>query len=58
MGTALVQERGGEVVTLRPGETIYTEPGVEQWHGASPQSFMVHLTLWKHPVAARTGPPG
>jgi quercetin dioxygenase-like cupin family protein len=39
----------GDVVTLRPGETIYTDPGVEHWHGASPQSFMVHLTLWEAP---------
>jgi quercetin dioxygenase-like cupin family protein len=48
-GTALVQERGGDVVTLRPGETIYTEPGVEHWHGASPETFMVHLALWEAP---------
>jgi quercetin dioxygenase-like cupin family protein len=48
-GTALAQERGGDVVTLRPGETIYTEPGVEHWHGASPQSFMIHLALWEAP---------
>ncbi len=46
-GTALVQERGGEIVTLRPGDTIYTPPGVEHWHGASPHTFMVHLALWE-----------
>ena len=49
-GTALVQERGGEVVTLTPGETIYTAPEVEHWHGASPDSFMVHLAIWEAPV--------
>lgn len=48
-GTALVQERGGDVVTLRPGETIYTPPGVEHWHGASQDSFMVHLAVWEAP---------
>lgn len=46
-GTALVQERGGDVVTLRPGDTIYTAPGIEHWHGASPDSFMVHLAIWE-----------
>lgn len=28
-GTALVQERGKEIVTLTPRETIYTAPGIE-----------------------------
>lgn len=49
-GTALVQERGGEIVSLTAGETIYTEPGVEHWHGASPDSFMVHLAIWEAPA--------
>lgn len=49
-GTALVQERGGEIVTLTPGETIYTAPGIEHWHGASPDSFMVHLAIWEAPA--------
>jgi quercetin dioxygenase-like cupin family protein len=48
-GTALVQERDGELVTLVPGETIYTPPGVEHWHGASPDTFMVHLAIWEAP---------
>ena len=44
-GTALVQERGGEAQVLKPGETIYTALGVEHWHGATPDSFMVHLAI-------------
>lgn len=50
-GTALVQERGGDIQTLKPGDTIYTEPGVEHWHGASGDSFMVHLAIWEAPTA-------
>ncbi|HEU0266431.1 MAG TPA: cupin domain-containing protein [Candidatus Saccharimonadaceae bacterium] len=46
-GTALVQERGGEIQELHAGKTIYTEPGVEHWHGASRDSFMVHLAIWE-----------
>jgi quercetin dioxygenase-like cupin family protein len=48
-GTALVQERGGEVAVLKAGDTIYTAPGVKHWHGASPDSFMVHLAIWETP---------
>ena len=48
-GTAFVQERDGELAVLRAGDTIYTPPGVEHWHGASPDSFMVHLALWEAP---------
>lgn len=52
-GAALVQERGGGAVTLHPGETVYTAPGVEHWHGASPDSFMVHLAIWEAPGDGR-----
>src|ERR1700712_249088 len=55
-GTAFVQERGGNKETLKPGDTIYTAPGVEHWHGASPDSFMVHLAIWEAP-AVDTGEP-
>jgi len=49
-GTAFVQERGGEKMVHKPGDTIYTAPGVEHWHGASPNSFMVHLAIWEAPA--------
>jgi mannose-6-phosphate isomerase-like protein (cupin superfamily) len=48
-GTALVQEHGDKVHVLKPGDTIYTAPGVEHWHGATPDSFMVHLAIWEAP---------
>lgn len=48
-GTAYIQERGGERTVLKPGDTIYTEPGIEHWHGASPDSFMVHTVVWENP---------
>jgi quercetin dioxygenase-like cupin family protein len=49
-GIAFVQERGGEIQKLQTGDTIYTAPGVEHWHGASPNSFMVHLAIWEAPA--------
>lgn len=48
-GVAYVQERNNERKTLKPGDTIYTEPGIEHWHGASPDSFMVHIVVWEAP---------
>ena len=49
-GMAYVQERGGKLYILKPGDTIYTEPNIEHWHGASPDSFMVHLVIMERPV--------
>jgi quercetin dioxygenase-like cupin family protein len=46
-GTAYMQERGGKINILKPGETVYTGPGVEHWHGASPDSYMVHIVVWE-----------
>src|SRR5580704_4542674 len=48
-GVAYMQERGSKLNILKPGDTTYTEPGVEHWHGASPDSFMVHLAIWEAP---------
>ena len=46
-GTALVQEKDGRVKVMKPGETVYTAPGIEHWHGAAPDSFMIHLAIWE-----------
>jgi quercetin dioxygenase-like cupin family protein len=35
-GVGLAQERGGPVIELHAGETIYCPPGVAHWHGAAP----------------------
>jgi quercetin dioxygenase-like cupin family protein len=52
-GTGLVQEKNGEVKVLRPGDTIYTEPGIWHWHGASKDSFMTHLAIWEAPSTGK-----
>jgi quercetin dioxygenase-like cupin family protein len=44
-GTALCGTRDGAVVEARPGDTIYTPPGEEHWHGAAEDCFMQHLAL-------------
>jgi quercetin dioxygenase-like cupin family protein len=48
-GTAFMQERGGKLNILKPGDTVYTAPDIEHWHGASPDSFMVHIVVWEAP---------
>ena len=55
-GVGLVQSRGGNVVVMQPGDTVYTPPGEWHWHGAAPEQFMTHLALWEGP-APDSGPP-
>lgn len=44
-GVALVGTRAGGVVELHAGQTIYTPPGEEHWHGATPEDYMEHLAM-------------
>jgi quercetin dioxygenase-like cupin family protein len=44
-GVALLGSRDGTVIEAHPGDTIYTAPGEEHWHGAAPGRFMAHLVL-------------
>ncbi|MEY9870631.1 quercetin dioxygenase-like cupin family protein [Streptacidiphilus sp. MAP12-33] len=44
-GVALLGSRDGTVIEAHPGDTVYTAPGEEHWHGAAPDRFMAHLVL-------------
>ena len=44
-GIGLCQSRGGPVETIRPGDSVFFEPGEEHWHGAAPDRFMTHLAM-------------
>jgi quercetin dioxygenase-like cupin family protein len=44
-GIGLVQTRDGKTIRMRPGDTIYTPPGEEHWHGATAGNFMCHLAM-------------
>jgi quercetin dioxygenase-like cupin family protein len=48
-GTGRVQARGGEVLEIRPGDVVQAAPGEWHWHGASPDRFMTHLTIYEVP---------
>jgi quercetin dioxygenase-like cupin family protein len=46
-GVALIGTRDGRVIRATPGQTIYTPPGEEHWHGATPDDFMEHLAMYE-----------
>lgn len=35
------------VIVMRPGDSVWTPPGEEHWHGALPDRFMSHLAMWE-----------
>jgi quercetin dioxygenase-like cupin family protein len=55
-GRGLVQARGGEVIEIHPGDTIYTPPGEWHWHGAAPDHLMSHLAMWESLAEGQEGP--
>ena len=46
-GVGWVQERGGKKREIRPGDVVWTPPGVAHWHGATPTQAMSHLAIWQ-----------
>jgi len=44
-GVARTQEKGGPVIELHAGETIYCPPGVLHWHGAAPNQGGVQYNV-------------
>src|SRR3954452_7391765 len=41
-GTGWVQEEGGRKREIKPGDVIWTPPGVKHWHGATASNSMSH----------------
>jgi quercetin dioxygenase-like cupin family protein len=46
-GVGWVQERGGPKREIRPGDVVWTPPGVAHWHGATPDNALSHLAVWE-----------
>jgi quercetin dioxygenase-like cupin family protein len=42
-GTGFYQERGKPVQIIRKGEVIKCLPGIEHWHGATPQTSLAYI---------------
>jgi quercetin dioxygenase-like cupin family protein len=44
-GVGPCQRQGGPVEIIRPGDSVYVEPGEYHRHGATPDRFMVHIAI-------------
>ncbi len=44
-GAGLVVSRDGTVIRLTPGDTVWTPPGEEHWHGAGIDCMMSHIAM-------------
>ena len=44
-GVGLVQLQGQPAQAIRPGDTVWIEPGEVHWHGAAAGHTMVHLAM-------------
>lgn len=44
-GVGRVQTFGGPVREIHPGDTVWIPPGEKHWHGAAPETGMVHVAV-------------
>ena len=52
-GLGQIQAEGGEVVDLRPGDSIWAPPGERHWHGAMPGRDFTYASI--QPIDPATG---
>lgn len=60
-GFGRARQEGGQLVELRPGDTLWIPPGIRHWHGAGPDTAMTHIAMqeaedgshvtWMEPVS-------
>ena len=60
-GAGRVQQEGGPIEEIRPGDVVWFPAGVKHWHGASPETAMTHIAIqeavdgstvtWMEPVS-------
>jgi quercetin dioxygenase-like cupin family protein len=44
-GLGRVQRAGGAIEEIRPGDVVWFGPGERHWHGAAPETAMVHIAI-------------
>ena len=44
-GIGMIQKRGEPIQIVKAGDTIWTGPNEEHWHGASADHHMTHLAI-------------
>lgn len=44
-GVGRFQTKGQPAVEIKAGDTIWIPPGENHWHGAGPETAMVHIAI-------------
>ncbi|HKG50550.1 MAG TPA: cupin domain-containing protein [Actinomycetales bacterium] len=44
-GVGVVASRDGTVIRMRAGDTVWTPPGEEHWHGGTADNMMCHIAM-------------
>ncbi|MEG4087488.1 (R)-mandelonitrile lyase [Microcoleus sp. POL10_C6] len=44
-GVGWVQQWGGQIQEIRPGDVVWIPPGVKHWHGATTTTTMTHIAI-------------
>jgi quercetin dioxygenase-like cupin family protein len=44
-GSGWVQQWGGQIQEIRPGDVVWIPPGVKHWHGATATTAMTHTAI-------------
>jgi quercetin dioxygenase-like cupin family protein len=44
-GTGRAQKEGESVVEIGAGDVVYFAPDEKHWHGAGPETYMVHIAI-------------
>jgi len=44
-GVGRVQAKGGPIREIKAGDTVWIPPGEKHWHGAAPNTGMVHIAM-------------
>ena len=61
-GAGRAGTEGGSVMEIQAGDVVFFAPGEKHWHGAGPDTFMIHIAItpaisteggtdWLEPVA-------
>ena len=44
-GSGWVQQEGGPIEDVKPGDVVWFPPGLKHWHGATPTNSMTHIAI-------------
>jgi quercetin dioxygenase-like cupin family protein len=47
-GSGWVQQWGGQIEEIRPGDVVWIPPGQKHWHGATATTGMTHIAIQEH----------